>query len=266
MSNIIHRIASPVVLNEAWQVVRKNRDPWCGELSIRDMQPDLIRHVGEVSRALLAGRFRFDTMCCRLVSPFWGEKRVLCRCSLRNQLVQQAILSVLNPIAKTELGYIKYSADLVNHELLLKQVYKLFGDKALVALISDCLLSQPQKFRVDGGGLFQKMILTPFLNNLYLHQLDVCLKQKHIPFVRVGDDVMVLARDENGVSRALDVAQKQLLKLQLVGDQIKVVRSSFRYKFAGKHLPNTHGLWESLVPQKPEPEPVGMWQRLINRG
>lgn len=213
--------------------------------------------------------------------------------SLRNQLVQQAILLVLNPIAKTELGYIKYSADLVNskvkelvadgyvwlgmtkisnsadlvnHELLLKQVYKLFGDKALVALISDCLLSQPQKFRVDGGGLFQKMILTPFLNNLYLHQLDVCLKQKHIPFVRVGDDVMVLARDENGVSRALDVAQKQLLKLQLVGDQIKVVRSSFRYKFAGKHLPNTHGLWESLVPQKPEPEPVGMWQRLIHRG
>jgi hypothetical protein len=43
------------------------------------------------------------------------------------------------------------------------------------------------------------MILSPFLNNLYLHQLDVCLKQKHIPFVRVGDDVMVLARGVHGM-------------------------------------------------------------------
>ncbi len=294
MSNLyVDKVASPVVLNEAWQVVRKNRDPWCGDLSIRDMQPDLIRHVGDVSRALLAGRFRFDTMCCRLVSPFWGEKRVLCRCSLRNQLVQQAILLVLNPVAKIELGYIEYSADLVNskirelvasgyvwlgmtqisnsadlvnHELLLKLLYKLCGDKPLVALVRDCLLSQPQKFRIDGGGLFGGMILTPFLNELYLHQLDLCLTQKHIPFVRFGDELMVLAREEAGASKALDVVQRQLLKLELVADQTRVVRSSFKYKFVGKRLPNSDGLWESLTGQKAEPEPVGMWQRLINRG
>jgi hypothetical protein len=211
--------------------------------------------------------------------------------SLRNQLVQQAILLVLNPIAKTELGYIKYSADLVNskvkelvadgyvwlgmtkisnsadlvnHELLLKQLYKLCGDKPLVALVRNCLLSQPQKFRIDGGGLFQGMILTPFLNELYLHQLDLCLKQKHIAFVRFGDELMVLARDEAGASKALDVVQRQLLKLGLVADHSQVVRSSFKYKFVGKRLPNSDGFWESLIGHKPEPEPVGMWQRLIN--
>lgn len=123
-----------------------------------------------------------------------------------------------------------------------------------------------QKFRIDGGGLFQGMILTPFLNELYLHQLDLCLKQKHIPFVRFGDELMVLAREEAGASKALDVVQRQLLKLGLVADHSQVVRSSFKYKFVGKRLPNSDGLLESLVGHKPEPEPVGMWQRLINRG
>jgi hypothetical protein len=57
-----------------------------------------------------------------------------------------------------------------------------------------------------------------------------------------------------------------LLKLGLVADHSQVVRSSFKYKFVGKRLPNSDGFWESLIGHKPEPEPVGMWQRLIHRG
>ena len=70
---------------------------------------------------------------------------------------------------------IKSCFDNIPYENVLKKLYQLCGDKELVAVVRTCIKSQPGKFRPggEGRGLPQGMVLSPFLCNLYLHDLDL---------------------------------------------------------------------------------------------
>ncbi len=58
----------------------------------------MIRHVGEVSELLLAGKFRPEDMRCYKVNKADGSKRLICASAVRDKLVQRAIFTVLEPL------------------------------------------------------------------------------------------------------------------------------------------------------------------------
>ncbi len=275
MGQFLNKAASPAVLNHSWNYLRNDRGQWRRGLSIGDMQKNLIRHVGDVSSLLLSGKYRSDSMRCYEVEKGDGSQRLICASAVRDKLVQRAILTVIEPLGEAifhecSFGFryhynvdmavakvrefvrqgfvwlgdadIKSCFDNIPYEDVLKKLYKLCGDKELVAVVRHCIKSQPSKFRTSGGGrgLPQGMVLSPFLCNLYLHNLDMFFVSKKIPFVRFADDFILFACDEAGASEALQLAGKQLNKLglELHPDKTRVIRSASRYRFLGKRLPD----------------------------
>ncbi len=276
MGKYLEKAASPPVLNHAWHYLHKDRGPWRRNLSVDDMQKNIICHIGELSEQLLSKQYRPERMRCYEVDKADGNKRLLCASFGRDKLVQRAILTVLEPLGEaifheSSFGFrpqytldmalakvrewvrkdyvwlgdadIKGCFDNIPYEQVLKSLYKLCGDKDLITLVRYCIESQSNKFRLagKGKGLPQGMVLSPFLCNLHLHHFDCFLQSKKIPFVRFADDFILFAKSESQAHEALQLAEKPLKKLglELHPDKTQVIRSSRRYRFLGKRLPNS---------------------------
>jgi len=175
----------------------------------------------------------------------------------------------------------------IPHSQVLKTLQKFCQDKVLVNLVGEYLVMDENekspltpfydrsefkkgKFPLTplserGGlcgakrGLPAGMLLSGFLCELYLHQLDVFLDKKRWPFVRVGSELVIFARDEAGAKKAVARAENQLRKmgLTLEMDKTQVVRSSSRHQFLGRHLPNCESWIERL--KSFDLQDVGLW-------
>jgi RNA-directed DNA polymerase len=275
MGKYLDKAASAHVLNHAWHYLHHDHGQWRRGLSLEEMQKNLIRHVGELSEQVLANKYRPEKMRCHEIDKADGGKRLLCASVVRDKLLQRAILTVLEPLGEAifhecsfgfrpqctldmalskvreivRKGYvwladadIKGCFDNIPYEQVLKTLYKLCGDKELMAIVRDCIESQPDNFRPagKGRGLPQGLVLSPFLCNLHLHDFDCFLQSKKIPFVRFADDFILFAQEEPAAHKALQLAAKQLNKLglELHPEKTRVIRSSSKYKFLGKRLPN----------------------------
>ena len=261
MTKYLKQVASPRILNEAWLDLPRDNNDWCGELSMPQMERNLIFHIGELSMQLAVGQYRPEPMCCHYAQKANGEQQLRCVSTVRDQLVQLALLKVLQPLVKplfnpgnlagqpgpqlalsqiqqwvnqdyVWLGIvnIKDCFDNIPHEAVLKNLYKLCGDKTLVNLVRSYLASWPTEYRpaVPGIGLPHGLLLSPFLCELYLHRFEAFWQNKRIPFVHFGDDLIVLAQQEVGAHQALKLADKQLKKMGLAlnPQQSRVIFSS----------------------------------------
>ena len=234
MSKYLSKVASPAVLNRAWQQVHQNHKIWCADLSREAMQKDLIQHVGILSQELLAGTYRPEPMCCRNVLA----KGVLCRSTLRDQMVQHAILEILEPICEfasscqskelyclamvrewVEEGYIwlgmaniKDCLETIPYEIVLKNLQKICGDKALVNIIR-ALIEQPDETK-KGCGLPPGMLLTPFLQEVHLYLFDILLQNRQIIINILTSKILLAHRVEylNSVCHPVCTSVSQYLR------------------------------------------------------
>lgn len=276
MGKFLEQVASPPVLNHAWQYVKNERGLWSSGIALPDMQRNLIQHIGELSTQLLAGTYHPEPMRCFEINKADGKKRLICSSMIRDKLVQRAILTVLEPLGEAifhagSFGFrpkctldmalsqvrewvrkeyvwlgdadIQGCFDNIPYEQTLKAVYTLCNDKPLGALVRASIESMPLIFRPagTGRGLPQGMVLSPFLCNLHLHGLDIALANQKIPLVRFADDFIVFGQTQADAEKALAIAAKQLgkLGLKLHPDKTKVIRSSPNYQFLGKRLPDS---------------------------
>lgn len=240
------------------------------------MQRDVVRHVGELSRELLTGRYRPEPMRCHTIKKADGGDRLISVGPVRDKLVQRAALTVLEPLGEAlfhdaSYGYrpnctlemaharirewvrqgwiwlgdadIQSCFDSIPHRGTLRALKRLCHDASLVDLARNWLEALPVEHRPCGThrGLPQGMVLSPFLCNLYLHALDEKLECKGIPFVRFADDFVLLAQSESDAARALRVARWKLwwMNLALHPEKTRVVRCSRNVRFLGKRLPNS---------------------------
>jgi len=277
MGKYLAQAASPSVLNHAWRLLRNDRGHWSRGVPLAAIQGDAIRYVGELSREMISGRYHAETMRCFQAVKADGGERTLCASAIRDKLAQRAVLIALEPLGEAlfhdaSFGYrpgctvdmalalvrewvrrgwswladadIRACFDSIPQYGALNALQNLCGDRALVAITQQWLEGVPPEFRpVDARrGLPQGMVLSPFLCNLYLHQLDTALERQGVPFVRFADDFVLLARSEDEAHDFLWVAEKALhsLDLELHPDKTKVIRSDPRYRFLGKRLPDSH--------------------------
>lgn len=219
-----------------------------------------------------------------------GEFRELKIPTIRDRIIQQALLTVLVPLFepyfssvsfayRPNLSYINavekvaqwrdigyhfvLDADVVkffdniNHQRLLTEVKKLVNEPLILNLIqrwiSVGILTEKGIIRANKG-IPQGAVISPLLANIYLNEFDHILAHSDLKLVRYADDFVVLANSQERIISAYYQVEQILADFQLELHQQKSQITNFDYgfRFLG------HGfLQNAIFPLEDKPEKKG---------
>lgn len=196
--------------------------------------------------------------------PGSTEKRPLGIPTVRDRVVQTALVHVLEPIferdfAPTSYGFrpgrgcqpaldrveellqagytfvvdadLRSYFDSIPHERLLQRIGEKVADGRLLRLIESFLkagiLEGLQEWTPVSGAP-QGAVLSPLLSNVYLDPLDQLMRSSGIEMVRYADDFVLLCRSRAEAERALNLVQEwvQANGLNLHPDKTRIVEAS----------------------------------------
>ncbi len=274
MAELLERVLSPAALNAAWKRLHLDKTVWRPGLPRWEMEKDLVLHLLELVDELRSGRYRPAPLRQFTIEKGDGKQRVLSALSLRDKLIQRAVLGVLEPIGEQlfhndSYGYrprrnvemahrraceriqcglpwlvdadIAKFFDNIPHRPLQKVLRQYIPDRELLALIDLWLAEGASALSFLGTrrGVAQGAVISPILCNFYLHELDTVLAGKNIPFVRFADDFLLFAPDERRANDALKFVDQKLkaMGLELHPDKTRVARSHRGLIFLGLPLP-----------------------------
>jgi RNA-directed DNA polymerase len=274
MAKLLDRALTPDAINRAWKSVRNDRAPWRVGMSRTEMERNLATHLLRLVDDLRQGRYRPDAMRQFTIAKGDGRQRVLSALTLRDKLAQRAVLSVLDPIGEQlfhhdSFGYrpgrnvdmalarvrervrcglpwlvdadIRGFFDNIPHRPLRKALARVVPDREVLRLVDQWLEVGTYQTGILTGprGIPQGAVISPFLCNVYLHQLDGRHAQSGVPFVRYADDFLLFAPDEPTAAKALKLVSGYLrdLDLEIHPEKTRVVRSGPQVSFLGQPLP-----------------------------
>ncbi len=262
-------------LRAAYEAVRSNR----GEPGVDGVTVEAFGEQLEANLAALVVELRAKTYRPQPVRRVWipkpdGDQRPLGIPAVRDRVVQQAVLQVLEPIFEADFsshshgfrpGRSTFSAlrelygqvrdghvwivdvdiekffDEIPHEPLIEAVAERVADGSvlrLVRLFLEALIQDGYRVVRPKAGTPQGGVVSPLLANIYLARLDRVLEAEGISFVRYADDVRLNSRTEAGAQQALKRtgAVLQELGLRLSTRKTKLVRLSQGVDFLGYRL------------------------------
>ena len=265
---------APATLNEAWRSLRKEHTPWSVGVNRDMLERDLFTHLLELREQVLDAGYRPEPLRLFNIPKPNGKKRRITAHYLKDKLLQRALLIVLNPRAEARFhndsyGYRKNRGvdgamakvtervragldwlvdadietffDSIPHRRLHKTLKHFVRDRRTERLMHTWLEQGAHSNSILRGsqGIAQGSILSPLYCNLYLHDLDVAMAKRHIPFVRYADDFILQVETRGAAEAALQhtVEQLKLLGLRLNEKKTRIVRSSPEVVFLGKPLP-----------------------------
>lgn len=216
-----------------------------------------------------------------------GGERQLGIPSVRDRVVQQALLDILQPIfdpefhpssygyrpgrscqqavAKASLFIRQYGLchvidmdlskcfDRLDHGLILSSIRRRVTDGSILALVEMFLTSGVM---VDGNwsstevGSPQGGVISPLIANIYLDAFDQQMKARGHRIVRYADDILILCRSETAARQAMQIATQILevdLKLVVNREKTHQTRASQGVKFLGVEIGTT---WTRIQSKK----------------
>ena len=225
----------------AWAVIRKDGAAGVDGQSCALLEAHITETVGELSRLLQAERYE-----PRPVKRVWieklgtKEKRPLGIPTVRDRVVQTALLYVLEPIfergfAGHSYGFrpgrnarqaitrveallaqgqtwvvdadLKSYFDSIPQDKLLKLVEKKIADGRILRLLEKYLkqgvLETGQGWQPTEQGTPQGAVISPLLANIYLDPLDQQMASQGREMIRYADDFIILCRSEAEAQEAL---------------------------------------------------------------
>jgi RNA-directed DNA polymerase len=219
-------------------------------------------NVKKLQEQLRAGTFQPQAIRRVFIpKPGSAEKRPLGIPSVRDRVVQKAIVHVLEPIferdfAATSYGFrpqlgcqdaldrlevllaagycfvvdadLKSYFDTIPHERLLQRIRDKVSDGRLLRLIELFLkagILEGLHEWVPVAGAPQGAVLSPLQSNVYLDPLDQLMKANGFEMVRYADDFVILCRTRQDADRALAVVQGWVAEngLTLHPDKTRIV-------------------------------------------
>ena len=207
---LIHIVADVKTLILAYEYIKSNPGNSTPGISSTTLDKIDLNWFHDASIKLKAGKYNFSP-ARRSYIPKPGNKkkmRPLTISNPRDKIVQKAILFILEAIFEpifldyshgsrpgkgthTALKYIKYKfkeckwsieADIesnfpnINHRILMNLLKKRISCSKFLSLIKNSMKAgyvEKGKFFESNLGLFQGNIISPILNNIYLHELDL---------------------------------------------------------------------------------------------
>ena len=238
------------------------------------LRPWLRAHWGRLRQELLEGRYRPAPVRRVEIPKPEGGVRELGIPTVRDRLIQQMILQVLEPwydptFSESSYGFrpnrsahqavraaqeqvaagyvwvvdidLEKFFDRVNHDLLMGRLAKRIGDKRLLRLIRRFLQAGVMLNGVvveRGEGTPQGGPLSPLLSNILLDELDKEVERRGHRFCRYADDCNIYVRTERAGQRVLaSVTQFLERKLRLRVNRSKsAVDKASKRKFLGLRL------------------------------
>lgn len=273
--NLMERIIHPSNMNAAYRRVKSNKgSSGVDGMSVNELSPWLSRHKDELIALLLSGDYEPEAIRGVQIPKPGGGVRQLGIPTVKDRLVQQAILQIMEPIFDSMFSESNYGFrpergahqaihkaseyvsegygivvdmdlekffDRVNHDILMSRLARWIGDKRLLRIIRRFLEAGMMQ---DGvcirrmEGTPQGGPLSPLLANILLDDLDKELERRGHRFCRYADDCNIYVRTKRAGERVMASVKKfleQKLHLRVNREKSAVDHVSER-KFLGYRL------------------------------
>ena len=237
---LMEKVVAEKNLARALAAVKRNRGAaGIDKMTIHELGAHFRRHGEKIRAKLVAGRWTPSPVRRVEIPKPRGGKRQLGIPTVRDRLVQQALLQVLQPIfdprfsessygfrpgrraheaVRAAQGYVREGQDWVvdidiaqffdhvNHDILMRRIAAVIRDKRILRLIGRYL-----RAGVLAEGVVVKSEegtppggpLSPLLANIYLDALDRELESRKLSFCRYADDCNVYVGSEAAAKRVL---------------------------------------------------------------
>jgi RNA-directed DNA polymerase len=236
-------------LEAAWEKVRANDGaPGIDGVSVARFGRDTQARLQNLSTDLRNKTYRPAPVRRVFIPKSGGGQRPLGIPCVRDRIVQQALLQVLEPIFEDKFSKLSHGFrpdrgcptalsvvdravrhgyswvvdadiatffDTVDHDLLIASVNAEIADGSVLNLIARILkagIAHPSVTDVEPTelGTPQGGPLSPLLANVYLHRFDVAMATTGYGLVRYADDFVIFAKSEEAATAALNLSRQVL--------------------------------------------------------
>jgi len=244
--------------------------------SVGDFAEDLEVNLKQLQLELQTKQYRAQPVKRVEIPKDDGGVRLLGIPAVRDRIVQQTLLNILQPIFEPEFhpssyGYRperschdaiskatvfmrKYDRqwvvdmdlskcfDLLDHQLIIKSIQRRVTDGAILKLINQFLTSGVmigKSWEASRVGSPQGGVISPLIANIYLDAFDQEMKKRQHRIVRYADDILILCNSEKGAQNALKQATQILekdLKLTVNKRKTHIAYSDNGVKFLGVEI------------------------------
>jgi RNA-directed DNA polymerase len=279
------------------QVAANDGAPGVDHVSAREFVRKLPDSIWELSDRIKAGTF--EPQAIRRVyipKPGSAEKRPLGIPTVRDRVVQAAIVNVIEPIFERDFaeqsygfrperscrdalqrvdgllqeGYthvvdadLKGYFDSIPHDRLMDRLEEKIADGKVLTLIEKFLktdiLDEAGAWTPEAGAP-QGAVLSPLLSNVYLDPLDHLMAEAGFQMVRYADDVVILCRTNEEAQRALELVQRWVAENGLTLHPTKTRKvdgPTRRLRLLGLSLPGHPERHPPLGPEEKHQEAQG---------
>lgn len=271
--SLYDKVYAPMNLADAWLKVRKNKGAGgIDRETIQQFEQNLDRNLQELCRLLKEKRYSPNSVRRVYIPKGDGKQRPLGIPTVRDRIVQQAVLNIIEPIFESkfcdcsygfrpgrsahqavekikqyyEMGYqwvvdadIQAYFDNINHDILMNLVKEEIVDGSVLKLIRAWLTAgvmDGMKLTKTVTGTPQGGVISPLLANIYLNYFDKIMTGRGYKLVRYADDFVILCKLERKAMRALEVTKKIVeneLKLTIHPEKTRVVSFEQNFEFLG---------------------------------
>jgi RNA-directed DNA polymerase len=237
--SLIDKVSRLETLKLGWTRVAKNAGAaGVDRMSVERFAQGRDRYLAELAQALRDGIYRPEPVR-RVYIPKGKAKRPLGIPAVKDRVVQAALKLVIEPIFEHEFEPRSYGfrpglgckdalrdvdrlvkaghvwvvdADLqsyfdtIPHSHLLAKVGRRIADRRVLGLIQSFLqqdIMEDLKRWTPVSGSPQGAVISPLLANVYLHELDVEMRQAGLAMVRYADDAVILCCSREEAESAL---------------------------------------------------------------
>ena len=254
----------------AFQAVKENHGcAGADRVTIEQFEGNLDINLRIMQKELVEQTYSPLPLLKILVDKGNGEARALCIPTVRDRVVQAAVLQIIEPILEREFeecsfayrkgrsvkqavykikeyyeqGYhwlvdadIDAFFDSVDHALLLEKFKKYVSDLYIQKLIELWLKAEiwdGKSLIVPQKGIPQGSPISPILANLFLDELDEAFLKKGYKIVRYADDFIILCKKPDEAMNARQLSKQTLEKLHLQLDEEQITSFEQGFKFLG---------------------------------
>jgi len=279
--SLIDKVHPERILRAAFSQVAANKGAaGVDHVTVKMFDERLEENLKKLSEDLQSGQYRPQQIRRHYIpKPGSKEKRPLGIPTVRDRVVQTALLNVLEPIFERDFaehsygfrpgrgckdalrrvdqllkeGYtyivdadLKSYFDTIPHDRLLALAAQKVSDGRVLSLIESFLkqgvLDGLREWTPEEGSP-QGGCISPLLSNIYLNPLDHLMAQQGFEMVRYADDFVILCRSPEEAARALAVVQEWTAKadLTLHPEKTKIVDATKEaFDFLGYRFKRGH--------------------------